>query len=123
MKGFSSFGMFEMILDGANEKFAPSFKPDDGRLKILKEYCSVIDDLIESSTDFENEQQAAFGVEVNEYDMTVHFTIGVPEIVDENPGDSKLVKLIQRAVSMKIEIADADTIALHLVFPSVWVRS
>ena len=116
--GFSSYGIFEMVLDEANSRFAPIFKPNAERLSILKEYCCVIDQMIE-----ENGGET-FEVDIDENNMAIHMAIGLKEIIDEDPKHSRFLQVIQRATAFKVKNdKENEQLVVYLTFPSVWEKT
>ena len=113
---FSSFEVLSPVIDEASKLFAPRFVPDEERVDILKEYCGVIDKLVEET------KSTIFDVEVNEYDMTILISIGLDEYIDESPKNSMYGELFERAMSIQWEWTDEDKMMLKMKFPRVWVK-
>lgn len=110
----SSFDVAQMVLDDANERFAPSFVIDAQKLDIFRQYCTVIDKIIK---EFDGE---TLEFSVDEISMLVTVKIGVDEIVVDNEERSVITDLLSRAVSFKIENGDDSPLLLTIVFPSLW---
>ena len=114
MKNFSSYAVFEMVLEEANDRFAPMFRPLQKRLDILKEYCSVIDQLIESG------DGESFNCSIDEKDMTVKMSVCITD-VESNRDDKRFNELIRRAVFVQITNGgEGEYICVKFVFPSLW---
>ena len=114
---FSSYGIAEMVLQEADERFAPLFTPDRERLDILKQYCSVIDKVLDEH------DGSTFEVEVDENDMMIHMEFCIDSIEVYNTGKDPFQQLLQRAVSFRIQHGEEDGVLFHLVFQSVWVKA
>ena len=114
---FKSFDIVNMVLDEANERFAPIFKPVEERVEILKQYCGAIDTLLGKGDGKE------FEVEVDEDDMTVHISFQVTDMIADNPRTDPLPQLIARASEVEIRPVDGENIRVNFVFPSLWEQA
>ena len=113
---FSSFAVFEMVLEDANERFAPLFQPVQERVDILKQYCGAIDKLIERG------DGEIFECEVGETDMTVRLDFVVTDVTVNDPRHDEFQQLLARALSASVKSEDGENIRVHLVFPSLWEK-
>ena len=114
---FHSFDIVSMVLDVANERFAPFFSPVEERVKILRQYCGEIDKLLEERDGEE------FECEIDENDHTVHIGFTVMDIVADNPKTDSFPQLVSRANSVEILPAGEETIRIRFVFPSLWEKA
>ena len=114
---FKSFDIVAMVLEEANERFAPIFKPVEERVIILEQYCGAIDKLIADGDGTE------FEIEVDEDDMTVHISFLVTDMIADNPRTDPLPQLIARASSVEMTPVDGENIRVNFVFPSLWERA
>lgn len=113
---FSSFHVVEMVLEEANERFAPLFEPVQVRVDFLKQYCEAFDVLI-------NEQGADnFNVEIDEANMTVNIDL-VMTSVECSKTQPQLGQLIQRAMSFRVQAEDGVHLKLSFVYPSLWEKT
>lgn len=113
---FSSFAVFEMVLEEANERFAPLFQPVQERVDILKQYCGAVDSLLERG------DGEIFECEVDEINMTVRFDFVVNDVTVNDPKHDELQQLLARALSASVRAEDGENIRVHLVFPSLWEK-
>ena len=113
---FKSFDVASTVLEEANKRFSPIWKPNNERVAIFQQYCDVVDDLIE---EFDGE---SIDVEVDEIKMTICLRIECADITIKTKSH-KYYELMQRTVSFGFEATDSDMIALKLVFPSVWEKA
>ena len=105
-----------MVLEDANERFAPLFQPVQERVDFLKQYCDAFDVLID-------EQEAdSFNVEVDENDMTVHIDL-VMMTVECSDSQPQLGQLIQRAMKFSVKDEDGTNLRLSFVYPSLWEKT
>ena len=114
MKNFSSYAVFEMILEEANDRFAPTFRPVQERLDILREYCGVIDHLIEDG------DGESFSCSIDEEDMTVKMSFCVTDASSDRD-DRRFNQLIRRAEYVRItNKEDGEYICITFGFPTLW---
>ena len=113
---FKSFPVVDSVLKDANERFAPSFEPDAERVDTLRQYCSVIDGMIE---EFRGDE---FECEVDEIDMTVRLELVLESFTSEEPNHA-VNQLISRAMSFRVDYVDDGHIRLNFVFPSLWRKA
>ena len=110
---FSSFDVVEMVLEEANERFAPVFVPVQERVDFLKQYCGAFDAMIEK------QDANSFNVEIDENDMTVHIDLTMMD-VECNRDMPQLGQLIQRSMSFNVTWVDSENLKLSFVYPSLW---
>lgn len=110
---FKTFDVASMVLEEANQRFAPIWEPDKEKLDILKQYCEAIDTLIE---EFDGE---SLDIEVDETQMTICVQLECEDITIETQRH-RYYDLIQRSVSFGFSSTENDTVVLKLVFPSIW---
>lgn len=116
MSKILSYKIVEMVLDDANELFAPVWVPSAEKIEILKNYCTAIDEL------FRDNGGEGFAVEVDEYNQTIKMSMIVSDIEVSRRND-RFNQLVQRAISANIQCTDKEHIKISFVFPSVWERS
>lgn len=110
------FDAVEMVVEEANKQFAPIWKMNKERYKILKQYCDVIDSL---SSEYNGE---SYEVEIDDIAMTVAITMDCDDmIVDQQ--NHKFTTLAQRTVSIGFSVSEEGKLAVKFVFPSLWERS
>ncbi len=114
---FSSFHAAKFVLDEADGRFAPQYRPVPERLDIFRQYCAVIDGLM-----------MKFGgksleVEVREDDMTVHMEMALEDLVVDDGERAAFTQLIGRSLSFGVRSGGEDAVLLHLVFPSLWEKA
>ena len=107
------FDAASMVIEDANERFAPLWKPDTEKLDMFKQYCEAIDSL---SREFDGE---SFEVEVDEITMEISVTLECDEIVIESK-EHVFYELAKRAVRCGFSAAGKDTLLVRFVFPSIW---
>ncbi len=113
---FSSFHVVEMVLEDANERFAPLFEPVPERVDFLKQYCEAFDVLIDE------QDVDSFNVEIDEINMTVNIDL-VMMTVECSRTQPQLGQLIQRAMSFRVQAEDGDHLKLSFVYPSLWEKT
>lgn len=114
---FSSYLIADFVIDEANRQFAPLFRINEERLDIFRQYCAALDTFIEEFGG------STLEVNVDEEDMTVHMKMELEELVVDDRDRAVFTQLVERALSMRVEHGDGDTVCIQLVFPSLWERA
>lgn len=107
------FDAVSMVVEEASKQFSPLWELDKNSYDILKQYCSVIDSLIE---EFDGE---SLDVSVDDIKMTVGIVLECPDIVIESASHN-FYKLAQRSDSVSFGVSEAGNLNVEFVFPSVW---
>lgn len=111
------FDVVSLVVNEATKQFSPLWKIDEGKLDVLKHYCSVIDKLVE---EYDGE---SFEVDVDDIKMTVCISSTFEDITVQER-NQKLSELIKRASSVSFRPSeDSDGVTVDLVFPSIWERA
>lgn len=110
------FDVVSMVVEEATKQFAPLWKESEEDLKILKEYCNIIDAL---SEEFGGE---AYKVEVDDIKMTVSVSVDCKDILI-NTKTNGFYALVERAISVGFSAIDSGAMTVTFVFPSVWERA
>jgi hypothetical protein len=117
MGAIKCFDVVSLVVNEATNQFSPLWKTDEGKLNVLKQYCSVIDKLVE---EYDGE---SFEVDVNEIKMTVCISSTFEDITIQEH-NQKLNELVKRANSVSFRPSeDGEGVTVDLVFPSVWERA
>lgn len=114
---FSSYHIADFVLDEATQQFAPMFRLSQERLDIFKQYCSVLDRMVEEFNG------STLQVEVDDEDMSVHMTLELDEFTVDSSDRAVFTQLIEHAISVRFEHGDEDTLRMTLVFPSLWEKA
>lgn len=109
-----AYDALSMVLDMADERFCPLWKPDDRCKDILKQYCGIIDS---SMRDFRGK---SITVEVDEITMDIHITVEYDDeiILDEN--NPLLYQLIERTKEVSFSPTEDNTMLMELTYPGIW---
>jgi sRNA-binding carbon storage regulator CsrA len=113
MKSIKSFDTVYPVVAEATKTFSPSWKLNEERLDILKEYCDVIDDLIH---EFDG---SSIEVEIVDIKKNIKITIECPEITILSK-QHMYYELVERSVEFGFSLSDDDNLNVKFVFPSVW---
>jgi sRNA-binding carbon storage regulator CsrA len=113
MKSIKSFDAVYPVVAEATKTFSPSWKLNEERLDILKEYCDVIDDLIH---EFDG---SSIEVEIVDIKKNIKITIECPEITILSK-QHMYYELVERSVEFGFSLSDDDNLNVKFVFPSVW---
>lgn len=117
MSFINCFDVVSSVVEEANEKFAPLWKIDQERYRILEQYCSAIDALIE---EFDGE---SIEVSVDEdITMCVAIVLECPELTVKSKEHS-FYGLIQRCVAFSFSQSDEENLEIKFIFPSLWVKN
>lgn len=114
--GIKTFDVASMVIEEANDRFAPIWEPNEEKCRILEQYCGAIDALIK---DFDGE---SLDVEVDEIKMTICIQIECADMTIE-ACEHKYFELIQRANSFGFKATGNDTMLVEFVFPSIWDKT
>lgn len=107
------FDVVEMVIEEANKQFAPLWKLDKEKYRILEQYCQVIDDL---SEEFDG---VSYDVEVDDISMTIAITLECQDISIQQQSH-KYYSLAQRAITFGFSTSKDGNLNVKFVFPSVW---
>lgn len=107
------FDVVSMVVEEASRQFAPSWELDSELYNILKQYCSVIDSLVE---EFDGESLDVF---VDDIKMTIKVILECPDITIESASHN-FYKLAQRSNSVTFGVSEDENLNVEFVFPSVW---
>lgn len=110
------FDVAEMVINEANERFAPLWKVNDEDLDVFREYCEAVDTLAE---EFDGE---SYEVEVDELNMNITVALECDEIEITSP-DHVFYDLLERAVAVAMSASGPDTMKVKFTFPSLWERA
>lgn len=116
MSFVNCFDAASMVIEDANERFAPLWKVDAEKLNVFKQYCEAIDLLAE---EFDGE---SYEVEVDEITMEITVTLECGEVVVKSK-DHVLYELAKRAVRYGFSAAGGDNLLVKFVFPSIWDKA
>lgn len=110
------FEVVSMIVDEATRQFSPIWAPNEEKYNILKQYCSVIDDL---AKEFNGE---SIEVEVDDINMTIDVSLECWDLKLES-SDHIFHKLVKRSVSVGFSVSNDGNLNVTFVFPSIWERA
>lgn len=110
------FDVVSMVVDEATDQFSPLWRINKERYRILKQYCDVLDSLVE---EFDGE---SFDVEVDDISITIAITMECREITIESQ-NHKYYSLAQRAMSFGFSVSDNGLLCAKFVFPSIWEKA
>ena len=110
------FDVLSMVIEEANGRFNPIWEIDNDKLKVLQQYCDVIDVV---SDEFEG---VSFDVEVDEITMEIKIELECKEIIIESK-EHPLYELIKKTSKFGFYAVDEDTICIRFIFPSIWNRT
>lgn len=116
MSFVNCFDTASMVIEDANERFAPLWKVDLEKLNVFKQYCGAVDLLAE---EFDGE---SYEVEVDEITMEISVALECGEIVIKSK-DHVLYELAKRAVRCGFSAASDDNLLVRFVFPSIWDKA
>lgn len=112
MKTVKCFDVVNSVVEEAMNQLSKLWVLDLERLDILKQYCGVIDSVVD---EFEGD---SFEVEIDDITLEVHIEFACKRI-EFNKKNRILLKLIGRSVSTQIKTTDDGMLALHFMFPSL----
>jgi hypothetical protein len=104
-----------MVVDEANNRFAPLWKLDNEKHDILKQYCEYMDVL---SKDFNG---ISFDVEIDEIQMNIKIILECPDIIIEQP-THYFYEVTKRTVKFGFSVSEDGNLNISFVFPSIWER-
>lgn len=107
------FDVVSMVVDEANSQFAPLWKPNEEKYKILKQYCEALDSLAE---EFDSE---SFNVEIDDISMTIAVTMECSDITIQSD-KHKFYDLAKRTISIGFSASKDGFVCVKFVFPSIW---
>lgn len=110
------FDTVSMVVDEATSQFAPLWRLNKEKLKILKQYCSALDML---SEEFNGE---SFDVEVDDIAMTITIQLECSDIIIESP-QHIYYSLAQRSIPFGFSVSENGLLNAKFVFPSVWDKN
>ena len=110
------YDVVESVIEEATKRFI-AFKENQESKNILKQYCEVIDKIVEDIAGNSIE------VEVDEIKMTISIIIGCDDLVVE-PDNKLFYQLSERAISLSFYSDEDDgSMVVEFEFPSIWERS
>ena len=110
------FDIVDMVVEEANNQFAPIWKLDKERYDILKQYCNVIDNIA-------NEHNGeSYQVDIDDIAMTIAITMECLDMVVDSD-DNEFLAIAQRAISVSFSASDEGKLAIKFIFPSLWERT
>lgn len=107
------FDAVSMVVDEATTQFAPLWKINKEKYRILQQYCGVLDSL---AAEFDGE---AFDVEVDDIEMTIAITLECMDLSIDSK-NHKYYSLAQRAIEFGFSVSENGLLCVKFVFPSVW---
>lgn len=110
------FDVVSMVVDEATSQFAPLWKINKEKYRILKQYCDVLDCL---AKEFDGE---SFDVEVDDIAMTITIKLECHEITIESKNHN-YYSLAQRTIAFGFSTTEEGLLCAKFVFPSVWDRA
>ena len=110
------FDVVSMVVEEATKQFAPLWKLNKENIKILEQYCSVIDSL---SDEFGGK---SFEVTVDDIAMTVSIIMECDDVTIESK-THRFYSLAQRSNSLGFSVSENGNLNVKFVFPSVWSRA
>lgn len=110
------YDVANMVIEDANERFAPLWKINTELLKVFKDYCNAIDSLVEEfgGTSFE--------VEVDEITMDVTVVLECDEVVIEKD-NHVLYELAKRTIRYGFSVSEDGNLLIKFVFPGLWSKA
>lgn len=110
------FDAVSMVVEEATAQFAPIWKLDKEKYRILKQYCEALDAIAE---EFDGR---SFDVEIDDIAMTIAITLECPELIIES-NNHRYCSLAQRAISFGFSVSEDGLLNAKFVFPSVWEKA
>lgn len=107
------FDVVEMVVDEATSQFAPIWKLNKENLRILNQYCAIIDSLAEEFGG------VSFDVEVDDIEMTITIQMECQDMVIDSR-QHKYYSLARRSVSLGFSATEEGMLNVKFVFPSIW---
>lgn len=107
------FDAVDMVVEEANKQFAPLWRLNKEKYKILGQYCQVIDSL---SDEFDG---VSYDVEIDDIAMTVAVTLECQDINIQQQSH-KYYSLAQRAITFGFSTSEDGNLNVKFVFQSVW---
>ena len=108
------FATVSEVVSAANKRLCPPLVFDEESFDILKDYCSVIDDI---SEEFDG---ASFSAEINK-NNTISIAFDCTDILF-GKRNQKYVQLINRAISCEFKNIGNSMLEIKLTFPSLWTK-
>lgn len=110
------FDAVSMVVEEATSQFAPIWKINNERYRILKQYCSAIDSI---ASEFEGK---SFGVDIDDVKKTIKIDVECSDMTVDTKSH-KYFSLAQRALSIGFRASDSGNLIVEFVFPTVWDRA
>ncbi len=107
------FDIVSMVTKEATSQFAPLWKVNAEKQKILGQYCEVLDELAE---EFNGE---SFEVDVDDIKMTIAITMECEDMTFESSSHNFYV-LAQRAITLQFFASEDGLLGVKFTFPSIW---
>lgn len=115
MSCINCFDIVSEIIDEASSQFGSMWSVSREKLDILKQYCSVLDNIAKESNG------ESFEVEVNDITMEISISLECNDIIIRNV-DGVYADLFQRAVFIEFYTTSNGNVVMKLKFPSVWEK-
>jgi hypothetical protein len=116
MSAIKCYDVASMVIEDANERFAPIWKPNTEFLQGFEMCCDAIDIIAQEFGGI------TFDVEVNEDNMEITVALECDEIMVENDNHI-LYKLIKRTIRYGFSASEDGNLLVSLVFPGIWSKS
>ena len=112
---FKCFDILDMVIQEATERFKPIFNIDNDDYKVLKQYCEVIDRVIEIGS-FES-----FEVNVDEITMEISIIIERSDMILDNDDELSylIYELFKRTNTVQV-LENDGLLGIEMVFPPIW---
>ena len=116
MSAVKCYDVASMVIEAANERFAPIWKPDTKFLKGFQACCDAIDTLADEFGGI------SFDVEVNEDNMEITVVLECDEVIIEQENHT-LYNLIMRTIRYGFSTSEEGSLLISLIFPGIWSKS
>ena len=117
MSKIKCFDVVESVVEEATKRFSPIFVENGEAKSILKQYCEVLDSIVDDVSG------SSIEVEVDEIKMIITVSIGCSEII-VYPDNDLFYKIAQRSIAIGFRAGeDPESIVVDFVFPSIWERA
>lgn len=116
MSEIKCYDVASMVVEEANDRFAPIWKPNEEFLKGFKLCCDAIDLIAQEFGGI------SYDVEVNEENMEITIVLECDEVIVENDNHI-LYKLIKRTIRYGFSASEEGNLLITLVFPGIWSKS
>ena len=111
---FKSFDIVNIVLSKTNEWLGKDFKIVNDKVKVLEQYCSAIDKIIDRNHGDE------ISCDVNEETLAVLIEFVIEQLSVDDPKNDMFTQLVARSAMFSISNDDGEHIRVSFVFPSLW---